>query len=110
LQGAFTLWFFVGRVVTTIPAFELVFQMIGRVTHFERSLIGKRVKSGLANAEATGKVLGRPALRTLTPAETSRIDLISDFISNLRRGLRHLTKIIAEHQRLAVARLLATHF
>jgi DNA invertase Pin-like site-specific DNA recombinase len=56
-------------VDTSLPAGELVFQMIGAVAQFERSLIGERVKSGLANAKAKGKVLGRPPLRKLTPGE-----------------------------------------
>jgi putative DNA-invertase from lambdoid prophage Rac len=43
--------------------------MIGAVAQFERSLIGERVRSGLANARAKGKSLGRPSLRKLTPAE-----------------------------------------
>jgi len=54
---------------TSLPAGELVFQMIGAVAQFERSLIGERVRSGLANARAKGKVLGRPPLRNLTPKE-----------------------------------------
>ena len=54
---------------TSLPSGELVFQMIGAVAQFERSLIGERVKSGLANARAKGKLLGRPALRRLTPTE-----------------------------------------
>jgi DNA invertase Pin-like site-specific DNA recombinase len=65
-------------VDTSLPAGELVFQMIGAVAQFERSLIGERVKSGLANAKAKGKVLGRPALRKLTPKE----------ITDLRRQRR----------------------
>ena len=65
-------------VDTSLPAGELVFQMIGAVAQFERSLIGERVKSGLANARANGRVLGRPALRKLTPKE----------IANLRRQRR----------------------
>jgi DNA invertase Pin-like site-specific DNA recombinase len=56
-------------VDTSLPAGELVFQMIGAVAQFQRSLIGERVKSGLANAKAKGKLLGRPPLRKLTPAE-----------------------------------------
>ena len=51
---------------TSLPSGELVFQMIGAVAQFERSLIGERVKSGLANARAKGKALGRPPLRELT--------------------------------------------
>jgi DNA invertase Pin-like site-specific DNA recombinase len=54
---------------TSLPSGELVFQMIGAVAQFERSLIGERVKSGLANARARGKALGRPSLRKLSPAE-----------------------------------------
>jgi DNA invertase Pin-like site-specific DNA recombinase len=58
---------------TSLPSGELVFQMIGAVAQFERSLIGERVKSGLANARAKGKVLGRPALRTLSPVEQRQL-------------------------------------
>ena len=46
---------------TSLPSGALVFQMIGVVAQFERSLIAERVKSGLANARAKGKVLGRPS-------------------------------------------------
>jgi DNA invertase Pin-like site-specific DNA recombinase len=60
-------------VDTSLPAGELVFQMIGAVAQFERSLIAERVKSGLANARAKGKILGRPPLRKLTPAETREL-------------------------------------
>jgi len=60
-------------VDTSLPSGELVFQMIGAVAQFERSLIGERVKSGLANARAKGKVLGRPALRKLSTGETRQL-------------------------------------
>ena len=60
-------------VDTSLPAGELVFQMIGAVAQFERSLIAERVKSGLANARAKGKVLGRPPLRKLSQAETRQL-------------------------------------
>jgi DNA invertase Pin-like site-specific DNA recombinase len=58
---------------TSLPSGELVFQMIGAVAQFERSLIGERVRSGLANARAKGKSLGRPSLRKLSPAETRQL-------------------------------------
>jgi len=60
-------------VDTSLPAGELVFQMIGAVAQFERSLIAERVKSGLANARAKGKVLGRPPLRRLSGEETRQL-------------------------------------
>jgi DNA invertase Pin-like site-specific DNA recombinase len=56
-------------VDTSLPAGEMLFQMIGAVAQFERSLIAERVKSGLANARANGKILGRPPLRKLTGKE-----------------------------------------
>jgi DNA invertase Pin-like site-specific DNA recombinase len=60
-------------VDTSLPAGELVFQMIGAVAQFERSLIAERVKSGLENARSNGRTLGRPPLRKLTPAETREL-------------------------------------
>jgi DNA invertase Pin-like site-specific DNA recombinase len=60
---------------TSLPSGELVFQMIGAVAQFERSLIAERVKSGLANARAKGKTLGRPPLRKLSRAETRQLRL-----------------------------------
>ncbi len=60
-------------VDSSLPAGELVFQMIGAVAQFERSLIAERVKSGLANARADGKVLGRLPLRKLTRVEVAEL-------------------------------------
>ena len=51
----------------------MLFQIIGSVAQFERSLIGERVKSGLAHARAKGKVLGRPPKRKLTRSEIAEI-------------------------------------
>jgi DNA invertase Pin-like site-specific DNA recombinase len=60
-------------VDTSLPAGEMLFQMIGAVAQFERSLIAERVKSGLANARANGKTLGRPPLRKLTRTEVASL-------------------------------------
>lgn len=60
-------------VDTSLPAGEMLFQMIGAVAQFERSLIGERVKSGLAHARASGKILGRPPLRKLTKNEIAQM-------------------------------------
>ena len=46
---------------------------IGAVAQFERSLIGEWLKSGLANARAKGKALGRPPLRKLSRAESHEL-------------------------------------
>jgi DNA invertase Pin-like site-specific DNA recombinase len=44
----------------TTPSGRLMFQIIGAMAEFERSLIQERVKAGLRNARAKGKRLGRP--------------------------------------------------
>jgi resolvase-like protein len=60
-------------VDTSLPMGELMFQIIGAISQFERSLIAERVRSGLANARAKGKVLGRPPLRRLSREETAAL-------------------------------------
>lgn len=45
---------------TTTPAGRMVFTVLGAVAELERSLIVERVKAGLRNARAKGRVLGRP--------------------------------------------------
>ncbi len=47
-------------VDTSTPAGKLVFTVLGAVAELERSLIAERVRAGLRNARAKGKVLGRP--------------------------------------------------
>jgi DNA invertase Pin-like site-specific DNA recombinase len=42
------------------PSGRLMFQIIGAMAEFERALIQERVRSGLRNAKAKGKRLGRP--------------------------------------------------
>jgi len=37
-----------------------MFQIIGAMAEFERALIQERVRAGLRNAQAKGKMLGRP--------------------------------------------------
>jgi len=45
---------------TSTPAGKMVFTVLGAVAELERSLIVERVKTGLRNARAKGKRLGRP--------------------------------------------------
>jgi DNA invertase Pin-like site-specific DNA recombinase len=44
----------------TTPSGRLMFQVIGAMAEFERSLIQERVRSGIAAARARGVTLGRP--------------------------------------------------
>jgi DNA invertase Pin-like site-specific DNA recombinase len=60
-------------VDTSLPAGEMLFQMIGAVAQFERSLISERVKSGLDHARKNGQILGRPSLRILSRRQISEL-------------------------------------
>jgi DNA invertase Pin-like site-specific DNA recombinase len=44
----------------TTPSGRLLFQIVGAMAEFERSLIQERVKAGIRNARAKGLKLGRP--------------------------------------------------
>jgi DNA invertase Pin-like site-specific DNA recombinase len=44
------------------PSGRLMFQIIGAMAEFERSLCQERVRAGLRNAKANGKTLGRPRM------------------------------------------------
>jgi DNA invertase Pin-like site-specific DNA recombinase len=44
------------------PSGRLMFQIIGAMAEFERSLVQERVRAGLRNAKLKGKTLGRPPL------------------------------------------------
>ena len=58
---------------TSTPAGKMVFTVLGAVAELERSLIGERVKSGIANARAKGVRLGRPPLKHLTSEEIKQL-------------------------------------
>jgi DNA invertase Pin-like site-specific DNA recombinase len=60
-------------VDTSIPAGELVFQIFGAIAQFERSLIGERVRSGIAQARRSGKRIGRPPIRVISADERAAI-------------------------------------
>jgi len=56
------------------PSGRLMFQIIGAIAEFERSLIHERVKAGLRNARAKGKRLGRPPIFV----SQNRLDTLRD--------------------------------
>jgi DNA invertase Pin-like site-specific DNA recombinase len=51
---------------TSLPSGVMVFQIFGAIAEFERSLIGERVRSGIAQARRAGKRIGRPPSRVLS--------------------------------------------
>jgi DNA invertase Pin-like site-specific DNA recombinase len=58
---------------TSLPHGEMLFQIIGAIAQWERTLIVERVKAGLQHARSQGKRLGRPPLRRLTPKEITQL-------------------------------------
>jgi DNA invertase Pin-like site-specific DNA recombinase len=58
---------------TSLPHGEMLFQIIGAIAQWERSLIVERVRAGLDHARRQGKRLGRPPLRALTPKDVSEL-------------------------------------
>jgi DNA invertase Pin-like site-specific DNA recombinase len=47
-------------IQTNTPSGQMLFQMLGVFSEFERAIIRERIKSGLARARSEGKVFGRP--------------------------------------------------
>jgi len=58
---------------TSLPHGEMLFQIIGAIAQWERSLIVERVRAGLQHARSQGKRLGRPPLRVLTPKDVAEL-------------------------------------
>lgn len=58
---------------TSLPHGEMLFQIIGAIAQWERSLIAERVRAGIEHARKQGKRLGRPALRLLNAEEIKQL-------------------------------------
>jgi DNA invertase Pin-like site-specific DNA recombinase len=83
------------QVDTNTPTGKLVFTILGAVAEGERNLIAERVRSGLRNARAKGKRLGRP---------TKCVDV--DRINSLRAS-GHSWRTIAGMMKLSVGTVYA---
>jgi DNA invertase Pin-like site-specific DNA recombinase len=69
------------------PSGRLMFQIIGAMAEFERSLIQERVRAGLRNARAKGKTLGRPR-KVLDAARIARLRAQGRSIREIAEELR----------------------
>ena len=78
------------QVDTNTPTGKLVFTILGAVAEGERNLIAERVRSGLKNAKAKGKRLGRPT----KPVDVGEI--------NSLRASGHSWRTIAGMMKLSV--------
>ena len=73
------------RIDTTTAQGMLMFSIFAAFAEFERNLIAERVRSGLANAQAKGKRLGRPRL-------VPDVDYIGRVGPRMRTGRRSRTR------------------
>jgi DNA invertase Pin-like site-specific DNA recombinase len=76
---------FCEQMDTSTPAGKMVFTVLGAVAELERSLIVERVRAGLRNARAKGKILGRPRVA---------VDLVR--VNRLRAQGRTIRQIATE--------------
>ena len=77
---------------------RLMFQIIGAMAEFERSLIQERVRAGLRNAKLNGKSLGRPR-RIVSGDEMTRL-------REQGASLREIAKVVGVSYVTVRARLL----
>jgi DNA invertase Pin-like site-specific DNA recombinase len=82
------------------PSGRLMFQIIGAMAEFERSLIQERVKAGLRNARAKGKRLGRPRI----PVDEAKIETLRASGASWRSVAAELGLALGTVHRAAAAR------
>lgn len=70
------------------PSSRLMFQIIGTMAEFERSLIQERVRAGLRNAKLKGKTLGRPR-RIVNADQMVRLREQGASFSKIARAVMH---------------------
>jgi DNA invertase Pin-like site-specific DNA recombinase len=86
------------------PAGRLMFQVIGAMAEFERSLIQERVKAGMRNARSKGKRIGRPPRTLLSPEDRKSIaETYWRGMTSFRQLARRFNTSIATVQRCALA-------
>ena len=83
------------------PQGRLMFQIIGAMAEFERSLICERVKAGIAHRKAQGKKFGGRTAKRLDMAEISRLRESGASMAEIARAMRVSTGTI--HSRLTAA-------
>jgi hypothetical protein len=76
----------VNALALSTPSGRLMFQIIGAMAEFERSLIQERVKAGLRNARAKGKSIISDARRADEFVDGARWVLSRDPMSGSRIG------------------------
>lgn len=75
------------NVDTTTPQGELVFGMMASLAQFESSLIGERVRAGMARARAQGKRVSRPPIPEATKRRIEELWREGRSINAIRKEL-----------------------
>jgi DNA invertase Pin-like site-specific DNA recombinase len=79
-------------VDTATPMGKMIFTVLGSVGELERSLCVERVKCGMRNARAKGKLIGRPPLRKFSRTEMDQIHSARKKKESIRQlAIRHNT-------------------
>ena len=76
------------NVDTTTPQGELVFGMMASLAQFESSLIGERVRAGMARAKAQGKRTSRPPIPAATKRKIEELARKGTSINGIAKALR----------------------
>jgi DNA invertase Pin-like site-specific DNA recombinase len=84
---------------TTTPTGKMVFTVLGAVAELERSLIAERVRAGLRNARAKGKILGRPRV-FVDDAGITRLRALGRSIREIADELGYSRSLV--HKTLAI--------
>jgi DNA invertase Pin-like site-specific DNA recombinase len=87
------------------PQGRLMFQIIGAMAEFERSLICERVKAGIAHRKAQGKKFGGRTAKRLDMAEVTRMREGGASMAEIAKALNVSAGTI--HSRLNAARTAA---
>jgi DNA invertase Pin-like site-specific DNA recombinase len=80
------------QVDTATPMGKMIFTVLGSVAELERSLCVERVKCGMRNARAKGKLIGRPPLRRFSRTEMEQVRTARRRKESIRRlAIQHNT-------------------
>jgi DNA invertase Pin-like site-specific DNA recombinase len=93
------------QVDTTTPMGKMIFTVLGSVAELERSLVVERVRAGMRNARAKGKLIGRPPLRKFSRTEM-------DQIHSARKRKESVRQLAIQHQttQYTIGRILAGRY
>jgi len=93
------------QIDTSTPTGKMVFTILGSVGEIERSLCVERVKCGMRNARAKGKLIGRPPLRKFSRVEMEQIQ-------SARKQKQSIRQLAIQHQttQYTIGRILAGQY